>query len=176
MHINQKIKAFTIMELLVSMTLTGILVVFSFMGYNQIQKLFVNYTVQNKFITDYNQLNKALYILSNKADKIEKANENCISFNSGSDSVTAIFQITDKNMLLKFKSHTDTFNLVAKKQDYQFLKFNTETNSNLICYRSRYVDIGFYQNQKFNVSFHKQYDAASILTKNLELLPPDELN
>lgn len=173
MHINQKIKAFTIMELLVSMTLTGILVVFSFMGYNQIQKLFVNYTVQNKFITDYNQLNKALYILSNKADKIEKANENCISFNSGSDSVTAIFQITDKNMLLKFKSHTDTFNLVAKKQDYQFLKFNTETNSNLI---EKFECQLFYQNQKFNVSFHKQYDAASILTKNLELLPPDELN
>lgn len=171
MLINQKIKAFTIMELLVSMTLTGILVVFSFMGYNQIQKLFVNYTVQNKFITDYNQLNKALYILSNKAGKIEKTNDDCISFNS--DSVTTILQITDNNILLKFKSHTDTFNLVAKKQDYQFLKFNTETNSNLI---EKFECQLFFQNQKFNVSFHKQYDAASILTKNLELLPPDELN
>lgn len=171
MHINQKIKAFTIMELLVSMTLTGILVVFSFMGYNQIQKLFVNYTVQNKFITDYNQLNKALYILSNKADKIEKTNDDCVSFNS--DSVTAILKITDKNMFLKFKSHTDTFNLVAKKQDYQFLKFNTQTNSNLI---EKFECQVFFQNQKFNVSFHKQYDASSILTKNLELLPPDELN
>lgn len=171
MLINQKIKAFTIMELLVSMTLTGILVVFSFMGYNQIQKLFVNYTVQNKFITDYNQLNKALYILTNKADKIEKTNEDCISFNL--DSVTTILQITDKNILLKFKSHTDTFYLVAKKQNYQFLKFNTETNSNLI---EKFDCQVFFQNQKFTVSFHKQYDAASILTKNLELLPPDELN
>jgi hypothetical protein len=171
MPINQKIKAFTIMELLVSMTLTGILVVFSFMGYNQIQKLFVNYTVQNKFITDYNQLNKVLYILTNKADKIEKTSEDCISFNS--DSVTTILQITDKNMLLKFKSHTDTFYLIAKKQDYQFLKFNTESTSNLI---EKFDYQVFFQNQKFNVSFHKQYDAASILTKNLELLPPDELN
>jgi hypothetical protein len=34
----------------------------------------------------------------------------------------------------------------------------------------------FFQNQKFDVSFHKQYDATSILTKNLEEVPPDEFN
>ena len=118
MLIKQKIKAFTIIELLVSMTLSGILLVFSFVGYNQIQKLF-------------------------------------------------------KNMVLKFKSHTDTFYLVAKKQDYQFLKYNAETSSNLI---EKFNCQVFFQNQKFDVSFHKQYDATSILTKNLEELPPDEFN
>jgi hypothetical protein len=171
MLIKQKIKAFTIVELLVSMTLSGILVVFSFLGYNQIQKLFVNYTIQNKFITDYNQLNNALYFLSNHADKIEKTTDDCIRFNS--DSVTAILQITDKNMVLKFNSHIDTFYLVAKKQDYQFLKYNDETSSTLI---EKFNCQVFFQNQKFDVSFHKQYDATSILTKNLEEVPPDEFN
>jgi prepilin-type N-terminal cleavage/methylation domain-containing protein len=70
MLIKQKIKAFTMIELLVSMTLSGILVVFAFMGYNQMQKLFVNYTAQSKFISDYNQLNKALFIMAIKEHTI----------------------------------------------------------------------------------------------------------
>lgn len=167
---NKKIKAFTIMELLVSMTLTGILVVFSFMGYNQIQKLFINYTVQNKFITDYNQLNKALFILSNNAHTIQKYEDESIVFKSDSNVVS--LQLNDKNLLLKFKNHTDTFDLVASKKVYNFVELNAEINSNLIEYFECQV---YFQNQKFTVSFHKQYDAFSILNKNLEIVTTDEL-
>ena len=45
MQSNTNIKAFTMIELLITMTLTAILVVFAFMGYNQIQKLFVDYSI-----------------------------------------------------------------------------------------------------------------------------------
>ena len=169
MQINKKIKAFTIMELLVSMTLTGILVAFAFMGYNQIQKLFINYTFQSKFISDYNQLNKALFLIANQSKTIEKSSEKIISFKS--DSNTVILDFAEKVLLLKFKSHTDTFDMESKNPKFEFLKTSDNGYSNLIVDFESEV---FFQSQKFRVSFHKQYDAASTLNAALVLLPPDE--
>lgn len=169
MPINQKLKAFTIMELLVSMTLTGILVAFAFMGYNQVQKLFVNYTVQSKFITDYNQLNKALVILSERAKTVEAQGEKVIAFKTDSNAV--LLDMSSKNMLLKFSSHTDTFMMEAK--DIKLLPVTMSGQTALPLLRS--FDCGvMFQSQKFRVSFRKQYDAATLLSTTLELFPPDE--
>jgi hypothetical protein len=166
---TNKLKAFTIMELLVSMTLTGILVVFAFMGYNQIQKLFVNYTVQSKFISDYNQLNKALFIVSERAAKIEVQDENVIAFKT--DSNTVLLNMSNKKILLKFALHTDTFDLEAKEPQQEFLKTAGKLPSTLVKHFQCEVQ---FQTKKFRVSFHKEYDAASVLYTTLELLPPDE--
>ncbi len=169
MLIKQKIKGFTMIELLVTMTLTAILVVFAFLGYNQIQKLFINYTVQSKFISDYNQLNKALFLISNQSKTIEKSGEHIISFMS--DSNTVMLDINEKALLLKFKSHTDTFDLQAKEPQFDYLKSGNGNPSPLI--KNFECDVLF-QSQKFRVSFHKEYDAASTLNATLVLLPIDE--
>ncbi len=151
------------------MTLTGILVAFAFMGYNQVQKLFVSYTVQSKFITDYNQLNKALMILSERAKTVEAQGEKIIAFKE--DSNTVWLDMGSKNMLLKFASHTDTFAMEA--QDIRFLPVTTSDQTALPLLRSFDCAVMF-QSQKFRVSFRKQYDAATLLSTTLELLPPDE--
>jgi hypothetical protein len=169
MPINRKLKAFTIMELLVSMTLTGILVAFAFMGYNQVQKLFVSYTVQSKFITDYNQLNKALMILSERAKTVEAQGEKMIAFKT--DSNTVWLDMSTKNMLLKFSSHTDTFAMEAK--DIKSLPVTISGQTALPLIRSFDCAVMF-QSQKFRVSFRKQYDASTLLSTTIELLPPDE--
>jgi type II secretory pathway pseudopilin PulG len=166
---KNKLKAFTIMELLVSMTLTGILVVFAFMGYNQIQKLFINYTVQSKFISDYNQLNKALFLISNQSQTIEKTGEHSLNFIS--DSNTIVLDMNETNMLLKFKSHSDTFDLKLKEPEFDYLKLSNGLPSSLI---KNFECEVLFQSQKFRVSFHKEYDATSILNSTLVLLPPDE--
>jgi Tfp pilus assembly protein PilE len=169
MPINQKLKAFTIMELLVSMTLTGILVAFAFMGYNQVQKLFISYTVQSKFITDYNQLNKALMILSERAKTVETQGEKVIAFKT--DSNTVLLDMSTKNMLLKFSSHTDTFAMEAR--DIKSLPVTISDQTPLPLIQSFECGVMF-QTQKFRVSFRKQYDASTLLNTTLELLPPDE--
>ena len=169
MPIKQTLKAFTIMELLVSMTLTGILVAFAFMGYNQVQKLFVSYTVQSKFITDYNQLTKALMILSERATTVETQGEALIAFKT--DSNTVLLDMSTKNMLLKFSSHTDTFAMEAKEIKSIPVTLNDQTPLPLI--RRFECDVMF-QTQKFRVSFGKHYDAATLLRTTLDLLPPDE--
>jgi prepilin-type N-terminal cleavage/methylation domain-containing protein len=167
---NKSLKGFTIIELLVSMTLTGILVVFAFLGYNQIQKLFLNYAKQSEFISEYNQLNKALFILSDKANEIEKKTENSVVFKTDSNETT--FEINEKVCLLKFKSHTDTFKIASKEKQFEFVQINNSNSSNLI---TSFMCEVFYQSQKFHVSFHKQYDASRILKLNQDLLPKDEL-
>jgi prepilin-type N-terminal cleavage/methylation domain-containing protein len=169
MPINRKLKAFTMMELLVSMTLTGILVAFAFMGYNQIQKLFVSYTVQSKFITDYNQLNKALMILSERAKIIEAQGDKVIAFKTDSNAV--LLDMSTKNILLKFSSHTDTFAMEAR--DMKSLPVVISGQTPLPMIRSFECGVMF-QTQKFRVSFRKQYDASTLLRTTLELLPPDE--
>ncbi|MBA4241944.1 MAG: hypothetical protein C0448_14555 [Sphingobacteriaceae bacterium] len=169
MLIKQKIKAFTMIELLITMTLTAILVVFAFMGYNQIQKLFINYTVQNNFITDYNQLNKALFILSNKSKTIEKTSEHLLKFKN--DSNTVELELTQNNILLKFKSHTDTFDLIPQTPKFDFVKTTSDTALYLI---TNFQCTTSFQNQKLSISFQKEYDASSILKSTLQLLPPDE--
>lgn len=169
MPIKQKIRAFTMIELLISMTLTGILVVFAFMGYSQIQQLFINYTVQSKFISDCNQLNKALFIMADQSQTIEKTGEHTLAFKT--DSNTVELERTEKKMLLKFKSHTDTFELESQKPEFDFLKMGNGAPSSLI---QNFECEVLYQTQKFRVSFHKEYDSKSTLNATLVLLPPDE--
>jgi prepilin-type N-terminal cleavage/methylation domain-containing protein len=169
MQTNKKIKAFTMIELLITMTLSAILVVFAYMGYNQIQQLFINYTVQSKFISDYNQLNKALFLIANQSQTIEKNGEHSLNFKT--DSNTVELEIAEKNILLKFKSHTDTFTLEPKDPEFDFLKTGNGTPSNLI--QNFNCNITF-KTQKFRVSFHKDYDAASALKATLVLLPIKE--
>jgi prepilin-type N-terminal cleavage/methylation domain-containing protein len=154
-----KLKAFTMLELLISMTLTSILVAFSYMGYNQMQKLFLMYAKQHEFITEYNQLNSILKLQAEKADVIEKIDEQHILFKK--DSTTMRLEILPKSMVISYKQRTDTFHLEAKKINFEF----QQANERLITSLSSDV---FFENQKFRVSFSKQYDAESILNKVLE--------
>lgn len=171
MQITKKIKAFTVFELLISMTLTGILVAFAFTSFNTMQKLFNDYTKQSVFISDINQLHSALFNLSNKAIGIEKIDEKNLLFKS--DSSTTQLIIEEKNILLKFASHTDTFKIEPKDATMTLLTINNQLPSNLV---EKFDCDLFYKTQKFHVSFQKQYDAQSILKPTLVLQPPDEFN
>ena|ERR1700741_90422 len=168
---KNKIKGFTILELLVTMTLTGILVAFSFMGYNQIQKLFINYSNQSEFISEYNQLNHALFTLSEKSDIIEKINDDMVTFRSDSNNVS--LELTKKNVLLKFKNHTDSFHIEIDKHQFNLLPLNSAIPSNLVNF---FVGEASFQSQKFRVSFHKEYDTESVLKSTLEQFPPNEFH
>ncbi len=156
---SSKLKAFTMIELLISMALTSILVVFSYMGYNQMQKLFLLYAKQHEFITEYNQLNSILQLQAEKADVIEKIDEQHIVFKK--DSTTLRLAILPKAMVLNYKQRIDTFHLETKKTNFEF----QQANELLITSLSSDV---FFENQKFRVSFSKQYDAESILHHVLE--------
>lgn len=155
-------------ELLVTMSLTGILVVFAFMGYNQIQQLFLDYSKQSTFINDYNQLNKALFIISDKSQIIEKISDNNIVFLN--DSSKTELKIKEDVVLLQFTSHTDSFKFKTEKPEFDLLNI-AQQPSNYVEHFGCNVMFG---NQKFLVSFRKQYDAESILKATLVTNPIHE--
>ena len=171
MPINKTIKAFTVFELLISMTLTGILIAFAFTGFNMMQQLFNDYTKQSSFISEINQLHGALFYLSDKSTEIVKIDDKHLSFKS--DSSTTQLIIEEKNILLKFTSHTDTFKLDPKDVTVTLLTLSNHLPSNLV---EKFDCDVFYKTQKFHVSFQKQYDAQSILKSTLVSQPPDEFN
>lgn len=154
-----KLKAFTMIELLISMALTSILVAFSYMGYNQMQQLFLLYAKQHEFITEYNQLNSILQLQAEKADVIDKIDEQHILFKK--DSTTLRLEILPKAMVISYKQRIDTFHFEVKKTSFEL----QQANEHLITSLSSDV---FFENQKFRVSFSKQYDAESILHQVLE--------
>lgn len=156
------------LELLITMTLTGILVVFAFMGYNNMQQLFIDYNKQSAFINEYNQLNKALFIIADKSQMIEKKDEHHISFTS--DSSTTDLHINEEVILLKFKSHTDTFHLKAENPEFDALIMGDQSSNYIQNFRCRVL----FGSQKFLVSFRKQYDSESILKATQILIPIKE--
>ncbi len=171
MRIKQQIKAFTVLELMLSMALSAVLVAFAFMGFNQLQKLFHDYNQQSAFIAEIMQLNAAFTHLSDKAELIEKQDDKTLLFKSDSSQAQLIIQ--ENSLLLKFSNHTDTFHLKPEKTELKTLNLSSEKSSNIV---TQFDTDVFFRKQKFHVSFRKEYDAESILKTSLELMPPDEFH
>lgn len=169
--IKQKLKGFTLIELMISMTLTGVLIVFIFMGYNQIQKLFVGTAKQSEFIIELNLLKNALFYTADHCQQIEKKGENILVFKNDPDSV--FLELNEKNILLKFSSHTDTFHLQPANSQFSFLQFyNLEFSPLLTSFK---CDIPF-QSQTYLLTFEKQYETDVILRSRQKKLPGNEFN
>ena len=159
--INRKLKGFTLIELLISMTLTGILIIFIFTGYNQIQKLFISNAKQSDFIIELTTLKNALFYVSEHSKYIEKRNGNKVVFKSTIDST--LLELTEKQILLTFESHTDTFNLKPLNIQFSLLPtLNSETTELVNSFK---CDVPF-QTQVYALGFEKSYEAAVILKIN----------
>lgn len=166
-----RIKAFTVLELLISMTLTGILIGFAFSGFNKMQILFNDYEQQNKFISDLNQLNFALNKLSQNSCIIEKLTDKTIKFKT--DSTNVHLKLIDSYVLLEFAQHTDTFFLESRNLNIYTLNYLEYFPNEIVT--GVEIDI-FYKKQKYMVSFKKQYDSHNILKQNIITQPIDARN
>lgn len=171
MKLTKHIKAFTVFELLITMTLTVILVAFSYSGFSMMQKLFTDYTKQSNFISEINQLHTALFYLSDKATTIQKKDDKTLVFQS--DSASTFLTMNDNAILLTFTSHTDTFHVEPKNTTFKLLTLTNQLPSTLI---EKFDSDVFYKTQKFHLSFQKEYDAQHILKSTLEIQPLDEFN
>jgi len=166
--LNKKLKAFTMIELLVSMALVAMLAAFSFTGYNQIHKLYKNYTIQSKFVNDINQLNKALFFISNQCSSVYAIDDKLIFKN---DSLETTLTCNNLMMILSFKTHSDSFFVTSKNRQVKYVKISAFDSLNLV--QSFKADVSF-QNQIFHVSFQKDYDCNHLLYSTLDLFPLNE--
>jgi prepilin-type N-terminal cleavage/methylation domain-containing protein len=168
---KRKIKAFTLAETLVTLALTSILISLAYGGLTQIQRLLFQYNDQNSFIIQFNELEKRLSNLNGQATAITQKQPNTIDFKKDTAIVTV--EIFEKAILIKHRQVTDTFNLISKDLKVNHLKMPDQSTSELI--DAIEFDV-FMQNQKFHLSFRKEYDAASIIHITRKSIKADEFN
>lgn len=156
--LNRKIKAFTLAEMLVTLALTSVLVTFSYLGLNSMQKLLVDYKNQHQFITQMNELNKRINLLFINANTITKLSDEKIIFNADSTESKVIF--SDRYILTIKNNVSDTFHFDPKKLKITNEEMSEPVNIDLI--KNLEFDI-YFQKQKFHLTFSKNYDAFSKL-------------
>lgn len=156
-----KLKAFTISELMVTLALTSIMTVFAYMGYNYIGRLLKQFNEQSTFINQLSELDKRFALVSVSPGEITSNGDN--TFHIQSDSAQYALEFKEHYILFGRTGMADTFhleaaNIVTELEPERF-------NSALIRKISFEVD---FERQKFNLQLTKVYDAVSKLKRELE--------
>lgn len=155
---NRKIKAFTLAEMLITLALTSIMVSFAYLGLSQLDKLLVQYSDQNLFITQLNELNKRTMILFDQAQSIEKVSETEIVFKT--DSSESKLRFNPSFILTVRNNVADTFKLENKELNIVNEELTAESPGILV--KKMEFNI-YFGKQKFHLIFIKNYDAYSKL-------------
>ena len=153
---RNKLKGFTIAELLVVLILTSISITLSYSTLTYVQKLFSEYKRSNKFLSEFAELKKRLCYESLKAEQITEEKEN--SFRIKRDTSDVFLEFNKQVILLKHNSQCDTFHIDVKNilKKYELMQNPLWTNRLL-------SELQFetqYGKQKFNFSFNKEHSSA----------------
>lgn len=153
---NYILKGFTIAEVLVTLALTSLSVTFSYATLGYVQKLFVNYKTQNRFIQHYTDLKNRMELEARRSQLIIEEAEN--KFLIRQDTNTARLTILENAVILERNGRQDTFNMAARniRIDYELMKNPVWTNK-LINHLQFETE---FSKQKFNFSVRKQYDSS----------------
>lgn len=107
----QKVRAFTLLELLVGMIISSIVIGFCYMSYSIIYKQYLNYKILRKEIVETIQLNSILNTGFVNAETVE-FNSNRLVFNSQNGSQLQ-YDFTNNFIIRKDREVIDTFKLAA---------------------------------------------------------------
>ncbi len=151
-----KLKGFTIAELLVTLALTTVCLTLSYSTLTYIQKLFYNYKENNKFLNefvyfktrmDYEALNSSLF---------KEENEN--TFIIGQDSLLSQLELKESVVLLSKNNRTDTFHFKIKdvQKTYEVMS-SPILNNVLVNHLSFKLE---YNKQQFIYVLSKQHDSS----------------
>ncbi len=161
---NNRINAFTLVELLIGMIFTSILIVSISAFY-----LLSNKQLRNK-IMDANYLKERIIINDviendfHKALNIKFLSEKSIAINFKETVIPIKYQFTDSLIIREFDSNKDSFNVTLKSLFFSF-NGNRELSPNqLIDYIS--FDISFY-NRFLNCVYTKNYSSELKLMQEL---------
>lgn len=157
--LTHRLKGLTLAEVLVTLALTSIVVTLAYTGLNYVQKLYVHYQQQTRFIQSYSQLKKRLHYESLHARYIVETSPS--EFSIYRDSAEVKLKLLPKSVVTIFNTKADTFYLEPKRieKNYQAVK-NPLYAGRLI--RTLQFDCQFTK-QVFTISFYKPYDAATLL-------------
>lgn len=153
----KKLKAFTLMELMIGMIIGSIVVGFCYMGYSIIWKQFIDFKKTKQEINNTIQFNE---ILMNDFSRSEKIlfSDNQLAFHS--DSSVIIYNFTETFILRSNNDNTDTFKFVTSELQPQYLEEIKSVSTGIIksfSFNAKILD----NEEKF--SFYKAYSASFLM-------------
>lgn len=141
---------------MITLALSSVLVTFSFMGLNYIQRLLHEFKEQSYFITQLNELNKRLNSSVSNSRSIFSENNQKLIFKS--DSLNSTFEFKPNVILTFKKNQMDSFKLETKELKVEYELIGDNVSDKLI--NKIEFDINFHK-QNFHLIFIKNYDAYS---------------
>lgn len=150
------LKGFTIVEVLVTLALTSIVITFSYSALSYVQKLFLNYKDQNRFINEYSDFKRRMDYEALYAHSVVETSENV--FVAFRDSLQTTIELLDRTVLMKRSGHCDTFHFSVKQivKSYEMIR-NPKYANRLLKTLSFETE---FSKQKFNFRFYKHHDAS----------------
>lgn len=150
---HHRLKGFTLTEVLVTLALTSIAITFAYGSFNYVNKLFIDYRQQNRFLTECINLKNRLSYEMLYADSFMESGENEFLSKRGNDSVS--IEIKENCILFKKNEACDTFHLEVREiaKSFEYMKNPVYVNK-LVAGLNFEVE---FSKQRFNFYFYKQH-------------------
>jgi Tfp pilus assembly protein PilE len=161
---NQKVNAFTILEVTVTMLIAGLLIAITYTSYSIVIKSYRSFTNKNDDMAVVVSLDHLLTRDFGQADIVLK-DEDGISIKKGGLMITYIFT---PDFIVRNAARVDTFKLQTQEVNTAFE--NTPVNEIQATEEgNRIDDISFtllFQTEKIPYHYHKLYSSANLIKRN----------
>jgi prepilin-type N-terminal cleavage/methylation domain-containing protein len=158
MILTKKIKGFTLVELLVTMSLSAVAIVCAYMAYNSIFGSFANYQKMNAELKEYTNLCRFTNTLVRNATYLYVKNNELSCINK--DSYTTKLLLNQKDVIiLSPEGAPDTLSVNLTSTTYSFSGKEVKSEGNI----STFILNMELNKQPFSLTFEKVYDAETLM-------------
>jgi prepilin-type N-terminal cleavage/methylation domain-containing protein len=165
---RQRIKAFTIMEVVITMTIAAILMGITYTSYQIVNKSYRSFNAKHNEMAVFERLDELLKKDFNRAEIIEK-NEKGIVVKSRRDTIQYDFT---PDFILRISAVTDTFKI--KNEDLATSFEDQLIDGQGLSEEENRIDglniSLLLQNEKIRYHYHKDYSSVNLINRNPDAL------
>lgn len=162
---GHRLKAFTIMEMTVTMLIAAILMGITYTAFIIINKSYSSFNIKNKDMAELEQLDELLRKDFDRAEIIQK-DQNGISFKKAD--LTLIKYEFNPDYIVRTSGRVDTFKFKTEELSTSFEgQAMNETRESEEENRLDELDISLlFQNEKIPYHYYKQYSSVNLIQRN----------
>ena len=162
--INQKIPAFTIMEVTITMLVAAILIGITYASYSIVSKSYLSFTIKNNDMTGLETLDKLLKRDFDRAEIIKKDTSGIALKGAG---YTVKYEFMP-DLIVRISGRQDTFKIkpVELNTLFEGMPVNDVNPSDEQNRLDQLDIILLFQTEKIPYHYHKQYSSANLIQRN----------
>jgi len=167
--INKRVKAFTILEVTITMLIAAVLIGFTYMAYSIVVKSYGSFSQKSQDMAVLIRLDEWLKKDFGHAEIIQKDTAGIV-FNSTEHHVKYLF---DPDFIVRTEFRTDTFKIKTEAittafEDQPVSDFSSNEEQNRL---DDLILVILFRDEKISYHYHKQYSSANLINRN-----PNALN